>query len=347
MSHRIIIAAALAAAALAAEATNFYWTGAAGDGEYTTPGNWVTGSATSTTVPSDCPSDNTYSDRIYFTDEASPSTKTVHLSATKTICGATVSGTGWTFSGSRLSFGYGNLEVKEGADLVANNQLGIGQANVVFNVNGSATISAICVNSNNMEFKGAGSIVSGYLFGYSGSQVNTVAAGTTLRIDNAKLWNTSTTGSHYLLAKETSRLQYKGSLAAAQALVGVSGDKKGGVMAGSGVAEGYELAVRELTGDDAGYVEFYFRQTSAPVISSATAAFSASGNLVATVNLSQGADGTTLAAVATDGAGNDVQTVCQDALAVDQDVSFALSGLTSGETYSIKFVASKIGRAHV
>lgn len=335
-----MVSAAFALTAITAGATNFYWTGAAGDGEYTTAGNWVTGSATSTTVPAACPQSNTYSDRVYFTDASNPSTKSVHLSDNKTICGATVSGSGWTFSGSRLSFGYGNLTVQSGADLVANNELGISQGDAVFDINGSATIAGVCVNSCNMEFRGSGTIYIGYLFGYLASQVNTLASGTTLRIGNSKLYSKGTTGSHYLLKSETTRLQYKGTLAAAQNLVGVSGSQKGGVIAGSGIAEGYELAVRELSGDDAGYVEFYFRQTAAPVISSASAAVSETGELVATVNLSQGVEGTVVTAVATDGAGNEVETECQSTVTVGEDVSFALSGLTAGETYTIKLVAS-------
>lgn len=85
---------------LPAFATNYYWTGRGGDNEYTNPENWVTGSATSTTVPTTPPKNNNYSDRIYFTDAANPVSKDVHLSSANAACEVAFKNTvGWHLRG--------------------------------------------------------------------------------------------------------------------------------------------------------------------------------------------------------------------------------------------------------
>ena len=311
---------------------NLYWIGNV-DTKYATPGNWRFGSA-SGAVMQVAPKNNDYQANIYLTDAAPEGSRTI-TAAYQCNSIVVVSGTGWDYklNGNQV---VKTLTVKSGAEFtlsegsLKNNGTTV-EEGAVATVRGMYWDTSKTISGKGTLIMNAGPD------GYSKSRTATIGA-TLVRIKADKLFS-GTTGHSYIMNSKDGRIQYKGTLAAAEKLIGVSGDGKGGVVAGSSIPDGYELAVRQLDGDLSGYVEFYFRQTSQPVISAASLSRTDDGAFEVTARLSQGADGTTIKAIADDGAGNTFETTYSGAVEEDADMSFELDGLASGRTYVAKVVA--------
>lgn len=312
---------------------DIYWIGDV-DTKYATPGNWRFGSA-SGAVMQVAPINNDYQANIYLTDAAPEEARTITAAYQ---CNSIVvkSGTGWDYklNGSQV---VKTLTVKSGAEFTLS-EGSLKNNNTTVEEGAVATVRGMYWDSSK-SISGGGTLIMGSgPDGYSNARTATVGA-TLVRIKADKLFS-GTMGHSYIMNSKDGRIQYKGTLAAAQKLVGVSGNGKGGVVAGSSIPDGYELAVRELDGDLTGYVEFYFRQTSQPIISAASLSRTEGGAYEVSVRLSQGAEGTTIKAIADDGAGNTVEAVYSGTVVVDEDMTFELSGLSADRTYVAKAVAT-------
>lgn len=312
---------------------NLYWIGDV-DANYATPGNWRFSSA-SGAVMQVAPINNDYQANIYLTDAAPEEARTITAAYQ---CNSIVvqSGTGWDYklNGSPV---VKTLTVKSGAEFTLS-EGSLKNNNTTVEAGAVATVRGMYWDSSK-SISGGGTLIMGSgPGGYSKARTATIGA-TLVRVNSDKLFS-GTMGNSYIMNNKDGRVQYKGTLAAAQNLVGVSGDGKGGVVAGSSIPDGYELAVRQLDGDLSGYVEFYFRQTSEPIISAASLSRTEGGAYEVTVRLSQGAEGTTVKAIADDGAGNTVETEYAGTVEVDADMSFELANLAANRTYIVKVVAT-------
>ena len=311
---------------------NLYWIGDV-DTKYATPGNWRFNSATGATLTV-APKNSDYQANIYLTDAAPEGSRTI-TAAYQCNSIVVASGTGWdyTLNGNQV---VKTLTVKSGAGFTLSEGT-LKNNNTTVEEGAVATVRGMYWDSSK-TISGKGTLImNAGPDGYSKSRTATIGA-TLVRIKADKLFS-GTTGHSYIMNSKDGRIQYKGTLAAAEKLIGVSGDGKGGVVAGSSIPDGYELAVRQLDGDLSGYVEFYFRQTSQPVISAASLSRTDGGVFEVTARLSQGADGTTIKAIADDGAGNTFETTYSGTVEVDADMSFELDGLASDRTYVAKVVA--------
>ena len=312
---------------------NLYWIGNV-DANYATPANWRFGSATGTELTV-APKKNDYQANIYLTDAAPEGSRTITAAY---LCNSivVVSGTGWNYklNGSQV---VKSLTVKSGAEFTLSEGM-LKNNNTTVEEGAVATVSKMYWD-NSRTISGKGTLImNAGPDGYSNSRTATIGA-TLVRIKANTLFS-GTMGHSYIMNSKDGRIQYKGTLDAAKKLVGVSGNGKGGVLAGTGIPAGYELAVRQLDGDLSDYVEFYFCQTSQPIISAASLSRTNNGAFEVTARLSQGAEGTTIKAVADDGAGNTVESAYSGTVEVDADISFELDGLASDRTYVAKVFAT-------
>ena len=332
-------AAMCLASGLAATATatptdgigDMYWIGDV-DASYTNPANWRFGSATGATMQV-APKDNDYHANINLTEAASKDHRTITGANAANSILVTAGEWKYGFSGTKV---VKNLTVKGGATLTVNAGT---PKNMAISVEAGAlvTLPGLYWDSSSV-IKGAGTVIlASGINGFADSRMVTIGSGL-VRINATTLFS-GKTGNSFIMNNKAGRVQYKGTLAAAQKLIGVSGNGKGGVVAGSSIPEGYELAVRELD-DPAGYVEFYFRQTAQPILASASVARTVEGAFRVTAQLSQGAEGTSVKAIAVDGSGNMVETVYDGTVTAEEDFSFDLENLVDGSTYTVKVVAA-------
>lgn len=310
---------------------DIYWIGDV-DAKYTNPANWRFGSATGATMQV-APKDNDYQANIFLTDAVSADHRTIVGANAANQINVTAGEWKYGFSGTKV---VKNLTVESGATLTVTAGT---PKNMEILVRSGAlvTLPSLYWDSSSV-IKGAGTVIldSG-INGWANSRTATIGSGL-VRINATTLF-TGTTGNSFIMNHKAGRVQYKGTLAEAQKLIGVSGNGKGGVVAGSSIPGGYELAARKLD-DPAGYVEFYFRQTAQPILASASVARTVEGAYRVTAQLSQGAEGTSVKAIAVDGFGKTVETVYDGTVTAEEDFSFDLANLVDGATYTVKVVAA-------
>lgn len=328
-----LLTALIAGVSLTSFAASRTWTGAAGDGKYTTAENWS---------PSGSPADNNYTDTVTFDSNVG----TVNINASRTIGSVTIKTAGWVFTGSdlktkayKVSADLGEI-VASGFGLTDSNTSGysIGSGTTLL-VNNGFTIQ----NTATPGLTGGGTLhlKSKFSFNYYSAGGAFVVSGDSLLITDQTLANFGGTHGSYpwtiKLNSKGARFICKDSLSNVQAKF-EKAVKNAWNLSCTYVPENYQLAARELSGDWSGYVEVYLQSTNVPVLESASIVRN-SGTYEVTAQMSQGVDGTTVKAIADDGAGNTVETVYEDVLSVGEDFTFELSGLAEEKTYAVKVVA--------
>ena len=328
-----LFTALIAGVSLTSFAASRTWTGAADDGKYTTAGNWS---------PAGSPADNDYTDTITFDGNVG----TVNIDASRTISSVTIKTTGWVFTGSdlktkgyKVSADLGEI-VASGFGLKSSSTSGysIGSGTTLLVNNG---FSIKDTSTPGLTGGGTLHLKSRFTFECYGAGGSFVVSGDSLLITDQPLANFGGTHSSYpwtiKLNSKDARFICKDSLSNVQAKFETT-TKNAWNLSCTYVPENYQLAARELSGDWSGYVEVYLQTTNVPVLESASVARN-SGTYEVTALMSQGVDGTTVKAVADDGAGNTVETVYEGALAIGEEFAFELSGLVAEKTYAIKVMA--------
>ena len=226
-------AAMCLASGLAATATatttdgigDMYWIGDV-DTKYTTPANWRFGSATGATMQV-APKDNDYQANIFLTDAVSADHRTIVGANAANQINVTAGEWKYGFSGTKV---VKNLTVESGATLTVTAGT---PKNMEITVRSGAlvTLPGLYWDSSSV-IKGAGTVIldSG-INGWADSRTATIGSGL-VRINATTLFS-GKTGNSFIMNNKAGRVQYKGTLAEAQTLIGVSGNGKGGVVAGT------------------------------------------------------------------------------------------------------------------
>lgn len=310
------------------------WTGGAGDGRFSTAGNWS---------PAGIPASNNYTDTVTFNAGAC----SVNIDQSYTVSKFTVKTPGWSFIGSDLKTkGY---VISPDCGIINAAAWGLTDANGQGYSIGSGTIVQVkngftIQNTSAPTLKGGGTLHfhSKFSYNYYSAGGAFVVQGDSLLITDQTLANfASTRNSDWWaikLATRNARFRCKGTPAEVKSRFDTS-VKNTWNLACTYNPDNFRLAARALDGEWEGYVEVFLEATETPSIASASVARTAEGAYRVTAQLSQGAEGTTVKAIADDGCGNTVETVYAETVTAEEDFSFDLANLADGATYTVKVVA--------
>ncbi len=317
--------------ALGASADALTWTGAAGDGVFSTAGNWS---------PAVTPQNNNYKHQVTFNAGAG----TVKIDTAYTVSMMTIKTPGWTFTGSEMKAK--GLTISPDCGTITANAYGLTDANGNGYSIGSGTTLLVkngftIQNTSTPTLKGGGTLhlQSRFSFNYYSDGGAFVIQNDSLLITDQKLDSFASTRDQNAwtikLASRNARFRCKSTLAEVKARFETS-IKNTWNLACAYDTTNQRLAAREV---EDGYVEVYLESAGTPVIESADLTRTEGGAYRVTTRLSQGTDETVVKALADDGNGAVVETVYAGAMAVGEDLSFDLANLAEGTTYTVKVVA--------
>ena len=331
--------------AMTASATQYYWTGAV-DSDYTNPKNWVTGTKTSTTVPSACPKSDDSSDSVSFTDRAPADKRTVNLPGARASGTVTFDSPGWVITGGEWTT---KKVVCTGKDLGRfvefKNSLKIKGQGIQVPAGGEVYLSGWSTfKDGEMQLNGNGTLRVAKRIGlelYSNEKGCKITNGGLLWSEASPAF--SSHSSYYFwmtFGAANARYRFKGTTAAAEKLFETKTKGEMNFVNAFDKAN-YQLAVKALDGDLEGYVEVYLTPTGAPKIESAALAKTDDGAIA--VTFCNGASVVDYSVLASDGTNEpiDIPLATSVAASADETRVIDFSTLAANKTYTLTLKAFK------
>lgn len=306
---------------------SFYWTGAV-DNNFEEPGNWVFGSPTGPVclVP---PKKNDWECSAYFTDATTPATKAVNIPANREIFRFMFQSEGWSFTGGTPTMK--EMRATGGEGLIASfaQQVTIKSSNGVSCVAGGELHfdGGINQDTGTISISGGGTVVMKHNNGWSNERKYSISQDTLVRVDYTSPFG-SNPGQSVSLNSENAKLQYKSTVADAEAKFGHSERSSNGLINGFDT-DNFSLEAVDI-GD--GYVEIRLRYLGAPKIGEASFAVV---NDACVVSVTLDGPEASVYVVATDGVNAPIELLLDPEL---QDQP--LSGLSPNTTYLLSVKAS-------